>query len=331
MKEVNLLYLDQEDIIGLDAPWGEMIDVIEKVFIEHNEDRIELPPKPGVHPGEGSFIHAMPCYLPKLNISGMKWISGFPSNNTINLPQITGLLILNDVNTGLPLTIMDARWITAVRTAIVSAITAKYCAIKGSKILGIIGTGVQGIFHTIALQKVLPTIEKVKIFDLYPSSMDNYKNTINEMVDIEVQMESVNKDVVVGSDVVITATQRLEKPIIDYAWLKSGVLGIGLESGRAWGETITQMDRFITDDWKQTESFMLTGAYPKSIEDKYQELGDIINKKVTGRNNEEEMIMAGNLGIAAVDMVLADYLYKLALEKKVGKSLSLMKSDNLFS
>lgn len=329
MKEINLLYLSQEDVKGLDAPWDKMIEAIEQVFIEHNEEKIEAPPKIGVHPKENAFIHEMPSYLSRLKLSGIKWVSGFPTNYEHDLPTITGILALNDVETGLPVAVMDARWITGIRTAIVSAVTAKYSANPKSKTLGIIGTGVQGIFHAIALKKVLPDLEEIKIYDIKSSSRTTFIETLSGVLDIKISEKDNYQDVVTDTDVVVTSTQRLEKPIIEYSWLKEGVLGIGLEAGRAWGDTILQMDKFITDDWQQTNEAMKKGGYPEGVKDIYTELGEIINNKKPGRLNNKEKIMAGNLGISAVDIVLGNLIYELALEKGVGIELPLMKETSL--
>lgn len=329
MKEINLLYLSQEDIKGLNVSWPKMISLIERVFMEHSKGAFEMPPKPGIHPKKDAFIHAMPGYLRELNICGIKWISGFTSNHKIGTPQITGVLVLNDTNTGVPIALMDARWITAVRTSIVSAITAKYCAKIKSSTLGIIGAGVQGMFHTIALSKILPDLATVKIFDKSKDSLNKFKNTISSTLDIKIkEVEKVEK-VVNDTDIVLTATGRLKKPIIKYSWLKDGVLGIGLESGRAWGEVITSMDRFITDDWQQTKSFMEEGAYPEGIQDNYTELGDIISNEKPARKNNNEKIFAGNLGISVADIAIAHYIYKLAQEKSIGLRLPLMQEINL--
>jgi len=84
----------------------------------------------------------MPAYIEKLKSAGIKWVSGYPTNVTKKLPYISGLLILNDVETGFPISVMDCTWITAKRTAAASAISAKFLAKKNSKSLGIIACGV---------------------------------------------------------------------------------------------------------------------------------------------------------------------------------------------
>ena len=130
MKRVDMLYLSQEDILDMNIPMREIIPLVEQGLKEHGFGQVENPPKPGIHARSDSFIHAMPAYFRKLGIGGIKWVSGYPSNRELGLPQILGVMITNDMETGLPTAIMDCRWITAVRTAAVSAVTAKFCAGK---------------------------------------------------------------------------------------------------------------------------------------------------------------------------------------------------------
>ena len=92
---------------------------------------------------------------------------GLSGNQAKGLPYITGLLILNDPETGVPLAIMDCTWITAKRTGAATAVAAKYLARPESKTVGIVACGVQGRSNLEALA-CLFKINKVKAYDLYP-------------------------------------------------------------------------------------------------------------------------------------------------------------------
>ena len=98
------------------------------MFKEKGKKMVEMPPKPGIHTRPDAFIHAMPAYISNLNAAGMKWVSGYPENYKKNLPYIAGLLILNDIETGIPICVMDCTWITAMRTGAATALAAKYLA-----------------------------------------------------------------------------------------------------------------------------------------------------------------------------------------------------------
>ncbi|NOQ96239.1 MAG: ornithine cyclodeaminase family protein, partial [Desulfobacterales bacterium] len=116
METQNMLYLSQRDVEKVDLPMEEIIEALDEAFKEKGLGKVEMPPKPGIHTMPDAFIHAMPAYIPSLGSAGIKWVSGYPENYKRNLPYITGLLILNDPETGVPLSVMDCIWITAMRT-----------------------------------------------------------------------------------------------------------------------------------------------------------------------------------------------------------------------
>lgn len=121
----ELLYLSQADVEAVGLTMAEVIEALEEMFHEKGQGRVEMPPKPGIHTRPDAFIHAMPAYIPALESAGMKWVSGYPENYRYDLPYITGLLILNDPETGLPISVMDCVWITAKRTGAATAVAAK--------------------------------------------------------------------------------------------------------------------------------------------------------------------------------------------------------------
>ena len=111
----------------------DVIAALEAMFREKGAGRVEMPPKPGIHPRADAFIHAMPAYIPALGAAGIKWVSGYPDNQANGLPYIAGLLILNDPETGVPLAVMDAPWITAQRTGAATAGPAPRGAPRGAR------------------------------------------------------------------------------------------------------------------------------------------------------------------------------------------------------
>ena len=82
----EILYLTQKDVEDVNLGMGEIIDILEEAFIEKSHKRIEMPPKPGIHTKNNAFIHAMPCWIPKLNSAGIKWVGGYPENQSKGLP-----------------------------------------------------------------------------------------------------------------------------------------------------------------------------------------------------------------------------------------------------
>ena len=87
---LTLRYLSRADVEATGVTMEAVIEAVETGFREKGNGRVEMPPKPGVHPGEGdNFIHAMPASIPGLDAVGIKWISGYPGNQALGLPYIT--------------------------------------------------------------------------------------------------------------------------------------------------------------------------------------------------------------------------------------------------
>ena len=120
----QILYLSRADVEAVGLPMSEIIEALDRMFREKGEGRVEMPPKPGIHTRKDAFIHAMPAYIPSLESAGMKWVSGYPENQQRGLPYITGLLILNSTETGLPIAVMDCVWLTGMRTGAATAVAA---------------------------------------------------------------------------------------------------------------------------------------------------------------------------------------------------------------
>ncbi len=327
MKRVDFIYLSQEDVLKLEIPMGKVIELVELGLGEHGHGRVENPPKPGIHSKPDAFIHAMPAYYEGLGIGGLKWVSGYPSNRALGLPQIAGLMIVNDMETGMPLAVMDCRWITAMRTAAVSAITAKYCAKEGTESLGVIGCGVQGRMNLVAFKEVIPGLDTVRVFDINPGAMRRMKDDFEAELGLEITPCDGVESAVDGGDMILTATQRLKEPLVRDEWFKPGCLGFGLEASRAWyGDAILGADKFITDSWDQTVHFYEQGAFPDGLPELYAELGEVVARVKPGRDSQEERILAINIGLALEDVIVADHIYQIAKDGDYQR-LTLMKED----
>ncbi len=173
MAEQKLLYLSRGDVesVALDMPT--ILKLLEEAFKEKGHGKVEMPPKPGIHTMPDAFIHAMPAFIPSLHSAGIKWVSGYPENFKRSLPYITGLLILNNDETGIPYAVMDCTWITAYRTGAASGLSAKYLARPKSEVAGILACGVQGRTNLEALACLFP-LKRVYAYDILPEAQARF-------------------------------------------------------------------------------------------------------------------------------------------------------------
>ncbi len=320
----KILYFSRADIVSLNLDMGKIITAVEKMFCEKGEGRVEMPPKPGIHPRPDSFIHAMPAYIPKLNSAGLKWVSGYPENLAKGLPYISGLIILNDPETGLPLAVMDCTWITAKRTGAATAIAAKYLARPDSEVVGILGCGVQGRSNLEALKIVFP-LKQVMAYDINASAQDTYIKEMTENFGLEVLPAREPKEAVSGCDIVVTAGPILKIPhaTIQPGWLDAGAFASLVDFDSYWHpDALREVDKFCTDDVPQLDYYK-TAGYFQNIPPIHADLGELVTGGKPGRENRAERTMTCNLGLALDDLATAPLVYRLALERGVGTWLSL--------
>jgi len=326
MSGREILYLSYEDIKELDFGMDEIVRLVERAFGDKAKGDTEMPPKPGIHPAAGdAFIHAMPAYLRSMSAAGMKWVSGYPENFKRNLPYISGLIILNDPSTGVPISVMDATWITAMRTGAATGVAAKYLARPDSETVCIIGCGVQGRSNLEALHTIMGSMEEVRAYDTSSLSLQRYVEEMSKKFGVTVKPAKGPRDAIEGSDVIVTASPILKhpNPVIEKSWVKSGVFACPIDFDSYWKpEAMHFMDKFCTDDTQQIGYYKSVG-YFQDIPKVYADLGELIIRKKAGRENDKERIMSMNLGVAIEDIAVAARIYDAARRKGAGQTLPL--------
>ena len=319
-----LLYLSRADVEAVDLPMTRIIEMLEKVFAEKGEGRVEMPPKPGIHTRPDAFIHAMPAYIPALEAAGIKWVSGYPGNTEKGLPYISGLLVLNDPDTGYPLAVMDCTWITAKRTGAATAVAATRLARPESRTVGILACGVQGRSNLEALSCRFE-LEAVKAYDIAPETAHDYAEEMGEKLGLAVEVVATPAEAVRGMDLVVTSGPILKDPtpVIGAGWLAPGAFASPVDFDSYWqGEALQEIDRLATDDLAQM-SYYREGGYFKRTPEPYGDLGEIVAGRKPGRQSSSERTMSINLGLAISDMATAIEIYRVAREQGVGRELTL--------
>lgn len=323
MTAPTLLYLSRADVeaVALDMPTA--LGLLESAFREKAAGRVEMPPKPGIHPLPDAFIHAMPASIPALGAAGIKWVSGYPQNIRRHLPYISGLLILNDPETGFPTCIMDCTWLTGCRTGAATALSARYLARPESEVVGVLGCGVQGRTNLAALATVFP-IRRVHAYDILPAAAERYAAEMAALLGIEVVIVDRPRDAVAGADLVVTAGPILKHPTpaIEAGWLKPGAFASAVDFDSYWHPgALAELDHLSTDDHAQFQYYRTVG-YFGGTPDPVSDLGELVSGARAGRHESHERTMAMNLGLALEDMAVAPEIYRRAVERGIGTVLA---------
>ncbi len=324
MTTHSLLYLSRADVEAVNLAMPAIIQLLEQAFRDKGEGRVEMPPKPGIHPQTDAFIHAMPAYIPGMRAAGIKWVSGFPENKNKGLPYISGLLVLNDVDTGLPYAVMDCTWITAKRTGAATALAARYLARPDSHTVGILACGVQGRSNLEALAVEFP-IQRVIAYDIHPERIEAYIAEMRERYDFDFVAAENPQQAVVDSDIIVTSGPILKhpRPTILPEWVKPGAFGSAVDFDSYWTPAaLAAMDKISTDDHAQFHYYRSVG-YFQHTPDPYADLGELVVGSKPGRQSEDERTLAMNLGLAIDDMAVAPEIVRRARELGIGSELPL--------
>jgi alanine dehydrogenase len=325
---MEMLYLSKHDVQNLGVTLGQVREAVKEGLRLQGLDKVQMPPKSVVRPVADSFLNAMPVYIEGLPVCGIKWMGGYRSNRDRGLPYISGLLILNDVETGVPVAVMDCAEITAIRTGAIVGIEAEHLARPDSSVVGILGCGVQARKSLIALVDVLPNLSLVRCYDIVHEAAEEFVAEMERSLPMTTFVICDSPaDMAQFADVVVTATPIVDepKPSLHEGDLKEGALLIALDLDASLSPSaMRQCDKTIVDDVEQFVSTKQEGAHLGEMSGEvYADLGDIVAGISPGRENPSERILCLNLGIAVADLVAANVLYDRALSHGIGVKVPL--------
>jgi ornithine cyclodeaminase/alanine dehydrogenase len=287
--------IQREDVRRHLPSLGEQIDLVERTYRGMARGTVELPPKIGVHPRPNAFLHAMPAFLRDDDVVALKWVSGFPANPAHGLPYISGVIIVNDAESGIPRAILDAAEITAARTAAVSGLCVRRWAPEDWTRAAILGCGEQGRYHAAVLRFLNPAVELVA-FDPEPSRAAALgEATVATTAEIAVR----------GADIVITAgpiMANAESPMHS-TWLRDSWLVLPIDFDLYVSAELTgRCDLLLTDDMRQFEYYREQGHF-RGWRSPWGSVGEALETETDGRR-----VIACNLGVAALDVAFAQFV-----------------------
>ena len=275
-----------------------------------------------------------------VNVHGAKLLNHFPENAEKNLPVFSGVLMAFDSKTGLPMAIMDASYITSMRTGAAAAAGAAALARKDSETLLMTGAGRQSVYLLGAVLLAMPQLKRVMIADpmSFPAAEDYVKNIRKRLADelhleTDASFEAVEdlKTAAGESDVIVTIT-RSTKPLIMKDWVRPGThfscIGADMVGKEELDPEIFRTARVFADDVKQCcavgelEIPVKTGII--SPEDICGEIGQVLAGMIPGRTSDEDITVFDATGLAALDLVTAKTAAAAAREMGLGSPVELL-------
>lgn len=306
----DLLYLARHEVEECLPSVEAQLDLVERAYLAMAAGRVELPPKPGVHPRPDAFLHAMPAYLADDDVVALKWVAGFPENPARGLPAISGLIVVNDAETGLPVAVLEAGLITAVRTAAASGVCIRRFAPSGWGRAAVLGCGEQGRFHATVIAALRPDV-----------SIRAYDPDRERAATLHPAAEAVEgpKEAVERAEVVVTATPMVADPtptIGDDA-LAGRILALPVDFDASLAtDAVAAADLFLVDDVGQFEYYRSRGHFggwpsPRGT------VGEAFAGGWSG-----DRVVCCNLGVGSLDAVFAADVLGRARERRLGTPLT---------
>lgn len=278
-------------------------------------------PRHATHYDHG-VIELMPCS--DENLYSFKFVNGHPQNTKDGKLCVAAMGLLADVESGYTLMISEMTLLTAIRTAAVAAMGAKYLARPNSKTLAIIGTGAQSEFQAMAMQAVLP-IEEVRIYDTDASAMNKFKQNLTANFKSIVKCKSVS-EAIKNSDIIITATAAKKNAcLFTEKEIKPGThihaMGGDGPGKTELGASLLKQGKLVVEF---TEQSLIEGEIQQlDAKHIYAELWQIIKLEKPGRENDNEVTIFDSVGFALEDLSTLKMVYQLAQKLNFGEDIYL--------
>ncbi len=306
---------------------SELLSVVESAFRDWHAGRVVSPQKTSLIFDDvtQSRINCMPSGLPAQQVAGVKWVSVFPENPKMGIPNVGGLLILSNLQDGRAICVMDASSLTELRTAIVDALAASYLKPNDTRVMAVLGTGRQARSHAIIFNALFEEIGEVRIAGRNPAHV---RALASDLVRQGVPAASYDGDyaaAVGGADIVVTAISGQEA-LLKRRWLGERVLYChvgGLEDEDAVAQSASKI---ICDDWnslKHRGSPTIARMYERGLladDDISGNLGDLVSGVISPREPSDGLIYFNAIGMSIIDVAVANWIYQECSKMSIGGS-----------
>ncbi|MDR1439447.1 MAG: ornithine cyclodeaminase family protein [Clostridiales bacterium] len=297
--------LDMESCIGL------MADTL--ASLSGGDARLE--PRTAMRLGGGNLLGVMPACIKSKKIAGAKVLTVFPDNYASGRPSHQGQVLVFETEGGALKAIVGGETITGVRTAAVSAVATDRLANRDSRILGMIGAGLQARKHVEALLLVRG-IELVNVWDISHERAAVFADEMSRRHNVRVEARATAEGAAAGADIICTVTPS-RAPVLLAKYVKMGAhvnaVGACRPDARELDSDLVKMARFYVDSAESAKNE--AGDYIMPLKEGaigeghiICELGDLILGKAEGRRSSLDVTVFKALGLAVEDLAAADFI-----------------------
>jgi ornithine cyclodeaminase len=328
-KSIFFRLLTSEDVATL-LSMDELIEAMDAALRQFSTGGVDQPIRTVLAIGEKKVFGVMPAHLRAPGVFGAKLVSVFGVNAALDLPTHLATILLFSPNTGALVAVMDGRVITEMRTAAVSAVSARELARDEAQTLAIIGSGAQARTHLEAIERVFE-LSEVRVWSPTPDHQLAFITGMESTTEAKLIGCNSAEQAVHHADVIVLATSSSE-PVIQNEWVASGahVISVGAcrPDQREMDPALIRRGRLFVDS--RAAALVESGDVVMGIQQGQfaaahlvGELGEVLAGKVEGRRSPRDITIFKSLGLAVEDLVAADLVYRKAVAGAVGEELEL--------
>ncbi len=312
----EIQYLSQAALQDLHVSTLDVVARIEHLIHGKQQQRAWNAPKAVITPPDGRYMMATLAAADDPPFLAVKALVLNPDNPHKGLASINSLVTLLDSRSGLPLAVIDGNWVTAVRTAGLSAVAAKRLARPDASVAAFIGCGVQARSHLQALVELVP-IRHVCAFARSSANREAFCG-FSESLGLTAMNCTSAKMAMSDADIVVTSVTLSPQlvPFLDAHWLKPGVFVTMTDLAAPWlAESLSVFDRIYVDDRDQEASMSKPLVNPEQVQG---DLSDLVTGKVMERETAHERTAFVFRGLALGDLAVTGLAYQRALGLQQG-------------
>jgi ornithine cyclodeaminase/alanine dehydrogenase-like protein (mu-crystallin family) len=303
----TLPYLTEASLNRLSISTSDMVSEIERQIAGQRRGEVWCAPKAAVWPGDERFIMATLGIASEPRIVATKSLVLNPRNAARGLPTINSIVTLLDGETGLPIAVIDGNWVTAKRTAGLSAVAARRLARPDSATIAFIGCGVQARGHLEAFGDLYP-LRQVRAFGRGARNRDALCQLARSRGLVALACDTA-RDAIDGADLVVTTLTLVPEPVpfLDARWLKPGSFTTMTDLALPWlPESMSSFDRIIIDDLEQEAKMTKPMVKADLVAG---DLTGLVCGDVPGRQSAGERTTFAFRGMAVGDLALVGLAY----------------------
>jgi len=312
----DIRYLSWDLLQSLQLTPQEISFSIEHLLLGRKRQQVWNAPKAAITPPDGRYMMATLAAADDPPFLAVKALVLNPDNPKNGLASINSLVTLLDSRSGLPLAMLDGNWVTAVRTAGLSAVAAKRLARPDASVAAFIGCGVQAHSHLQALAALFPLTE-IRAFGRGTTSRDTFCRSAEKMGLTAVASETA-REAMFDADLIVTSVTLSPQlvPFLDTRWLKPGVFVTMTDLAAPWlQESMAAFDRIIVDDLEQEASMDKPLVDPALVRG---DLTGLVTGDAAERCTADERTAFVFRGLALGDLAVAGLAYQRACECSQG-------------